>query len=797
MKFLATKLPLIGFTIAIICSVFLSGTIYGQQMTVGKSIYNDTSIPLRDIVNAPITPPVWKDGIIPLREIPIGNWPYQEDPVVQTINGQGGAGTILQNFDGIPVGTGGISVAPPDQTMDVGPNHVMQMVNSAYQIFDKNGNSLLGPFTLSNLWANFPGPWATSLNDGDPVVLYDQAADRWFASEFSLPNGGNGPEYIVIAVSQTSDPTGAWHRYGFQFTEFPDYPHYGIWPDGYYMSVNRFAPNNTGTYTVAFERAQMLNGNAAQYVTMTNGLNAGGSFLPSDWDGTMTPPAGAPNYFAAVSGGNSLNIYEFHVDWVNTANSTWTGPLSIPIAAYTAIDNIQQLGTAQTLDGVSPRLMQRLQFRNFGTHQSMVTCHNVDAGGGRAGMRWYEVRNTGAGWTLYQQGTYAPADGQERWMGSIAMNGVGDIALGYSVSSTTINPQIRYTGRHSADPLGTMTVTEATIFAGAGSQTGTNRWGDYSQMSVDPVDDNTFWFVQEYIPANGSFNWRTRIASFNLGGGGTDLTITPVNRSVPSTAGNTTFTVTSTNINWSASDDANWLTLNPTNGGNGTTMLTATYTENTGAQRVGTITVSGGGINRMVTVTQAGPPPAGGVLVWEGALGGQDYSGAFINTFLQGAGKTTTYTSTFPASLLSYESVFLSFGNYGTDGSTSVVFDNTMAAAVQTYLEAGGKCYLEGGDALGFDQVGNTTLLNLFGLSGGADGGTNVIDGLNGQAGALTNGMSFTSSTQVQNEFIDQYTASTGAVAFNESGYGDVAVQYDGTNGQKTFCFSYALANLV
>jgi len=240
----------------------------------------------------------------------------------------------------------------------------MQMVNSAYQIWDKSGNSLLGPFTLGTLWVGFPGPWASSLNAGDPVVLYDQAADRWFASEFSLPNGGSGPEYLLLAVSQTSDPTGAWYRYGFEFPQFPDYPHYGIWPDGYYVSVNRFAPGFTGTYAAAFERDSMLVGGIARMILSTNATSIGASFLPSDWDGSTAPLTGAPNYFAAA-GSNSLRIFEFHVDWATPANSTFTGPLVIATSPFSQVDGIPQLGTTNTLDALSDRLMQRLQYRNF------------------------------------------------------------------------------------------------------------------------------------------------------------------------------------------------------------------------------------------------------------------------------------------------------------------------------------------------------------------------------------------------------------------------------------------------
>jgi len=290
------------------------------------------------------------------------------------------------------------------------------------------------------------------------------------------------------------------------------------------VSVNRFAPGFTGTYAAAFERDMMLIGGMAQMILFTNSPSTTFSLLPSDWDGSIAPPTGAPNYFvqahddAFYPGTDGLNIFEFSVDWVTPANSTFTGPLFIPTSPFSTVDKIPQLGTTQILDNLSERLMQRLQYRNFGMHESMVVCQTIDAGGSRAGMRWYELRNTIAGWILFQEGTYAPADGLGRWMGSIAMNADGDIALGYSVSSTAIHPEIRYTGRRDGDPLGMMTITEGTIHAGPGSQTTTlSRWGDYSQMSVDPVDDLTFWYSNEYIPVDGTFNWKTRIASFSFG----------------------------------------------------------------------------------------------------------------------------------------------------------------------------------------------------------------------------------------------------------------------------------------
>jgi hypothetical protein len=234
------------------------------------------------------------------------------------------------------------------------------------------------------------------------------------------------------------------------------------------------------------------------------------------------PPAGAPNYFLATynssgTGNNNLDVYEFHVDWVTPANSTFTGPLFLTTPAFSEPNSIPQLGTSQTLDNLADRPMNRLQYRNFGTHQTMVVCQSVNAGSGRSGMRWWELQKTSGAWSIYQEGTYAPADGLYRWMGSIAMDENGSIALGYSTSGTTINPDIRFTGRFVSDPLGSMTITETLIHAGAGSQTsGLSRWGDYTQMVADPTASGTFWYTNQYIPTNGSFNWKTRIAAFSF-----------------------------------------------------------------------------------------------------------------------------------------------------------------------------------------------------------------------------------------------------------------------------------------
>ena len=538
-----------SFTLIILifswCTVFGQGEIVSPPQ-VSQDVYHDTSPPLTELVQMTTPPSQWEDGIVPLMINPRQyNNEYEYDPALQNFNGTNAGGIIVENWQGISAA----GFAPPDPSGAVGPNHYMEMVNVRFQIWNKTGTSLLGPANLGTIWAGFPGPWSSSLNDGDPIVLYDEVADRWFASEFSLPNFPNGPFYMLIAVSQTGDPTGSWHRYGFTFTNMPDYEKYGIWPDGYYMSANSFSSgslNYIGAAAVAFERSEMLNGNTAQMVFFQNSSATTWSLLPSDNDGTA-PPGGAPNYFTQLRpSGNALDVFEFTVDWVTPSNSTFTGPTIIATSPYSGVNNIPQSGTGTLLDAQDGKAMNRSNYRNFGSHQSMVVCHTIDAGGSRAGMRWYELRNTGGGWTMFQQGTYAPADGLERWMGSIAINSNGDICLGYSVSSSSIFPEIRFTGRLSGDPAGVMTITEETIFAGSGSQTGLSRWGDYTQMSVDPSDPEIFWYVNQYQPFTGSFNWRTRVASI-------DFALVPVELTSFTAAANES----DVTLNWSTATEIN------------------------------------------------------------------------------------------------------------------------------------------------------------------------------------------------------------------------------------------------
>jgi hypothetical protein len=448
---------------------------------------------------------------------------------------------ILQGIDF--EGTDNIDGAlPPDPNLAVGPNHIVQIVNMHFEIWDKAGNRLFGPKQTTALWSAVGGPCADE-NDGDGIALYDQLANRWLMTQFSLntdPLTGDprGPFYECISVSQTPDPTGAWFEYAFNLSKtnnvMNDYPKLAVWPDAYYMSDIQFSGSQftdfAGVGAYAFDRSSMLQGKPATYVyfNLNNIDPALFSMLPSNLDGATPPSVGTPNYFAQFDDSawgypqDQLEIWKFHVDWNTPSNSTFTDPAYLATAPFDSnLCNfdlcVTQPGTSQRLDALSDRLMFRLQYRNFASYKTMVVNHTVDANGANlAGIRWYELRNSGSGWQINQQGTYSP-DANNRWMGSIAMDGAGNIALGYSVSSSTVYPSIRYTGRLAGDPPGTMSQGEKTLIAGGGAQLDSSgRWGDYSSMVVDPSDDRTFWYTQEYYSASSEGNWQTRIGSFRL-----------------------------------------------------------------------------------------------------------------------------------------------------------------------------------------------------------------------------------------------------------------------------------------
>lgn len=430
-------------------------------------------------------------------------------------------------------GQGFSGVIPPDPVGDVGADYYIQMINGAtgtkVTIYNKgDGSVAAGPFSLQSLGT---GICASGL--GDPIVLYDQMAQRWLLAEFSA--AGNG---MCVYVSQTPDPIGGgWFAYQIVSSiSFPDYPKYGVWSDAYYLSTNETSP---GLY--ALDRGAMLAGAPATTQFFPVPALSGFGFqalLPSDQDGQLPPPAGAPNYFMRHRDdevhnplGNDplhdfLEIWEFHVDFSTPANSTLTGPIDIPITEFdsrlcglTSFSCFPQPGlVSPNLDPLREVLMWRLQYRNFGTHETLVGNLVTDVDGNdHGGIRWFELRKQDpGGWGLHQEGTYAP-DQQHRWMGSAAMDADGNIALGFSVSGNTLFPAVRYAGRLAASPPGTLPLGEVSVIEGTGSHS-SNRWGDYSAMAVDPVNGCDFWYTNMHSLANGF--WATRISRFSMPGCG-------------------------------------------------------------------------------------------------------------------------------------------------------------------------------------------------------------------------------------------------------------------------------------
>ncbi len=498
----------------------------------------DVSPPLRSITPLPVEAVEAAD--IPELATGLEGLPGPQD-VDQVVQFEIGAAEIpapLVSFDG-PSNIANVS--PPDPVGDVGPNHYVAMSNLYFAIYSKTGTLLYGPAANNTLWVGLGNDCETD-NSGDPIVVYDQFADRWILTQFTA----SGPTYYnCVAISTSGDPTGTYYRYAFSTgSNFPDYPKYGVWHDAYYISTREFSGGSTfaGVGAYAVNRAQMIAGNPTPQVLSflvppgSTVYNIGDGLLPTDVDGLSMPPAGSPNYFVGTmdNGGpygapqDALTLWKFHADFATPVNSTFTLANTIPVAAFDSIypcgtgrECIPQPGTATMLDILSyrQRPLWRLAYRNYGTHESLVTNQAVEAAPSVAGVRWYEIRDPNGTPVIYQQGTYAPgiSDGIHRWMGSIAMDAGGNMALGYSASNgTTTYPSSWYTGRLAGDPLGTLPQGEGSIINGTGSQTGSNRWGDYTSMNVDPVDDCTFWYVNQYIPTTSAIGWRLRIGSFKF-----------------------------------------------------------------------------------------------------------------------------------------------------------------------------------------------------------------------------------------------------------------------------------------
>ncbi len=500
------------------------------------AIQFDVSPPLRDVTVIPppdLGPEGWF-GSLMVDPDPPGKLTYGEQDRDERVQDWSGPPldipAPIQNF---VVGTG--TANPPDPNGDVGPNHYVRMSNSSFQIFSKTGTSVFGPANINTLFSGFGGPCQTE-NAGDPIVLYDQLADRWLLTQFSDDVGPGF--FLCVALSTTSDPTGTYFRYAFPTAVFPDYPKFGVWPNAYLMSTRELGNSAIGAYAV--DRAQMLIGNPSpliiSFVNVMNTQSApflGDGLLPADLDGSTPPPPGSPAYFVGTAddGGpygatqDMIFLWKFDINFANPPASTFVLAPPVRIAPYDTIypcngrSCIPQPAPLGAVDILSyrQRPMNRAAYRNYGSYESIVTNQSVEATEVFAGIRWWELRNLqDTTPVLYQDSTFAPADGVQRWMGSIAADQSGNMALGYSVAGTQDFPGIRYTGRLESDPLGQMAQGEGTIVTGTGGLTATTRrWGDYTSMNVDSTDDCTFWYVNEHFVTSGT-TWTLRAGAFRF-----------------------------------------------------------------------------------------------------------------------------------------------------------------------------------------------------------------------------------------------------------------------------------------
>ena len=501
--------------------------------TVLQNARHDTSLPLTQLAGRGRTPSKQPDReMAEPRATRAALASGRGDDVAQTLTSPfDGVSTII-NFDGQSANDNrrvfGFAFVPPDTNGAVGASQYVQMVNVTLAVYSKRDGTLqLGPLPIHSLWNGFGGLCENGgetdfySDGGDPIVLYDHLADRWLVSQLQFDETFTKTAQCV-AISTSSDATGSYNRYEFDFgVNFPDYPKFGIWPDAYYNSINVFPGKSfAGAEACAFDRAAMLAGRAAQAICFQQPSSVS-SLLPADLDGSTPPPAGAPNYFVGLADATHLNLFRFHADFTVPAASTFSGPALIGVAPFDEIcarantpSCIPEPEPGEKVDGLSDRVMFRLAYRNFGDHEALVANHTV-RGGALGGVRWYEIRNPGATPAVFQQGTIVDPD-IDFWLGSIAMDRAGNIAVGFNAMSKRDFSSVYVAGRKPSDPLGLMS-GPLILTVGSGVQFNSyKRWGDYSSMTIDPKDDCTFWYTQEYYVSTGSFNWATRVGAFKF-----------------------------------------------------------------------------------------------------------------------------------------------------------------------------------------------------------------------------------------------------------------------------------------
>ena len=505
--------------------------------------------------------------------------------IEQTFMGNKTAPILIASFEGLgesfigPQGTATLR-NPSDNSLAVGLDHIVQIVNSRMAIFSKKGKTftesgrpLYGPVETRNVFRGFGGP-CENMNNGDAVVRYDQLANRWLivmptfrkgisrnidtttkqrvaqiqpgaavqlfqpplTKEIPPMNGqrppaptppADGKFCMCYAISTTSDPLGSYYRYEFERDLFPDYPRPTVWPDGYYTTTST-GDDVIEKHAYVVDRNKMLKGlDAKEQSFIIKDVNF---IINADLDGQQLPPVGAPSIMMATGGSQLKNVLEddgiymwnYHVDWNNFSKTKIEGPIKIAVAPYHYLGGgqltkaVPQPDTDQHLDAQGDKLMARLVYRKIGNRESIVGVHSVSTAVGGGGVRWYEfLVNKNRTVKLYQQGTYAP-DSNFRWMASAAIDKKGNIGIGYSFGGKNDFPGQRFAGRHFGDPLGKLTLNEVILVKGEAAQTNTLRWEDYTQTAMDPSDDETIWYVGDYLK-KGAKNYSSRIGAFKLG----------------------------------------------------------------------------------------------------------------------------------------------------------------------------------------------------------------------------------------------------------------------------------------
>jgi len=513
------------------------------------------SVDLRDLPYIPPAPQILKQRLIPYPRVKTGASSIERSRVAQfqalimeILRPVSMMPPPLLTFDGISFVESGIDVAgPPDTNGDVGPNHYVQAVNQAFKVFDKNGNTLRGPTTFNSFFAPLGSTPCANENQSDPVVFYDQIADRWVITNLAFPAFPGSSFWECIGVSRTGDPvTGGWCFYALQHdpahpSRLGDYPKFGLWPDAYYLSMNEFT-DEIGTFNgvrvYALDRASMITGGPANAVGFTietvTGLGCAASLVPASFRTGALPPLGRQEFLLAIGRcgivQSKVSGWLFHVDFINPNNSTLgigsdhSPNARITVNEFVSADEfaVPQLGTEQGLDTLGDRIMTPVVYQNRNGTESLWADHTVISAlpNGLTLIRWYQFDVSGGNFPLepvQQQDWSNDNDGLWRWMPSIAVDENGNAAIGYSTSSTTIFPSIRYAGRFATDPLGNLSQGEAIMTNGGGSQTSrAHRWGDYTMTTIDPSDGMSFWHTNEYYVTTSDRSWSTRVGKFQF-----------------------------------------------------------------------------------------------------------------------------------------------------------------------------------------------------------------------------------------------------------------------------------------